>query len=154
MPIFDIEGHVTAEIGEKETSLMKEKTRNRICGLVTPRGRNDEWKKAFEHIALHFHSRSPRSKEKHTRFLSKYCSESAVKDLVKRAAAAPSAQRIVKLTIGGVPIGPPGMAIERYFGEQIGETPDLDSLIIFVDYQGTLRTAYPVASKKTATIKT
>jgi hypothetical protein len=113
----------------------------RICGLLTARGRSAEWEKAFEHIATHF--RNDPGKPTHTRFRKKYCDEAAMKDLIRRAAHAPSTLTGIKLTIAGMPIGRDGVKIVRKFSEPIGDEVDLLCLIIIADLQGTLMTAYP-----------
>jgi hypothetical protein len=113
----------------------------RICGLLTARGRSAEWEKAFEHIALHF--KNDLGKKAHTRFRKKYCNEAAVKELILRAANAPSSVKITKLTIAGLPLGADGIKIVRTFSEPIGDSEDLTCLLIITNAQGTLMTAYP-----------
>ena len=115
----------------------------RICGLLTARGRSAEWEKAFEHISEHF--KFDPTKPTHTLFREKYCEEDAVKELIKRAAAAPSSVTPRKLNIAGFPIGRDGVKIVRIFAEPIGNRPDLICLLIIADLQGTLITAYPGA---------
>lgn len=137
----DVEAQIERALGQKQAALMKLNTPRRICGLLTARGRSVEWEKAFEHIEAHF--RSDSGKPSHTRFQKKYCDEDAVKDLIKRAAAAPSTVAFARLNIHGMPIGRPGIKMVRDFGQPIGDRPDLVCLIIIADSQGTLVTAYP-----------
>jgi hypothetical protein len=137
----EVEAQVEQALGQKLAALMKQNIPRRICGLLTARGRCVEWEKAFEHVSAHF--RSDASKPSHTRFHKKYCDQEAVKDLIKRAAAAPSGVTFARLTIGGIPLGRPCIKIVRAFGEVIGDRPDLVCLIVIADSQGTLVTAYP-----------
>ena len=144
-PTVDLEFQAERELGKKYVALMKQNTPRRICGLLTARGRNDEWRKAFEHIALHFNS-APPGKPAHTVFQQKYRNEEAVKDLIRQAANAPSSVSVVKLTIDASPLGRPGIMITRRFPHQVGIIDDQKCLAVIADYQGTLITAYPRTS--------
>ena len=130
---------------DKDIDNMLVTTPRRICGLLTARGRSAEWEKAFVHISTHF--RSDLSKPTHTCFQKKYCDQEAVKELIKRAAGAPSSVRPAKLTIGSMPVGRDCIIIVRDFAEPIGDTTDLTCLIIVADSQGNLITAYPGTKK-------
>ena len=114
---------------------------NRICGVLTARGRSAEWDKAFEHISLHF--AADLTKPSHTLFDKKYRSPEAIKDLIKRAASHPSSIKSTKLRIAGSPGEVMATKIVRHFAVQIGDTPALDCLLIIADEGGALVTAYP-----------
>lgn len=144
---LDAKAHAERELGQKQAALMKLNTPNRICGLLTARGRSDEWDKAFEHIAAHFRA-DPLNKPSHTLFHKKYCEKEAVKALIMKAAAGPSSVIWAKLKIGGLPLGRPAIKIVREFPEQIGDRADLVCLVIIADHQGKLVTAYPGAKKE------
>jgi hypothetical protein len=141
----DVEAQIVQALGQKQAALMKKNTPSRICGLLTARGRCVEWEAAFEHISPHFKANS--GKPSHTRFHDKYCDQEAVKDLIKRAAGAPSSVTYTKLTTDGIPVGRPAIKIVRDFGEPVGDRPDLVCLIIVADSQGKLVTAYPGTRK-------
>lgn len=138
----EIERQVIDAIGVKLAGLLKDNTPSRICGLLTARGRNQDWERALEHIADHF--RSIPGKPNHSIFCKRLRNRDTLKQYVKRAASAPSTLRLSKLTdLFGRPIGAPCMLIIREFKEQLGEEPSQTCLIIVADFQGTLVTAYP-----------
>jgi hypothetical protein len=49
-----IDDYNETTLGKKLTALMKANAASRVVGLLTARGRSDEWQVAFEHIAEHF----------------------------------------------------------------------------------------------------
>jgi hypothetical protein len=142
----DAEAQIVKELGQKQAALMKQNAPTRISGLLTAHGRSVEWDKAFEHISSHF--KADAGKPSHARFDKKYCDQEAVKGLIKQAANNPSSVTYAKLTIGGAPIGRPGIKIVRAFGEAVGDRPDLVCLIIMADSRGTLVTAYPGTTRE------
>lgn len=135
----------------------------RICGLLTARGRWAEWEKAFEHIAMHFRpmpmepwnvvevdqqsDSTTIEKPRHSLFHKKYRNERAVKELIRRAVAGPSAVMPTRLKIAGKPLGRDAVKIVRHFAEPVGDTPDLVCVVVIADSQGTLITAYPGTKK-------
>jgi hypothetical protein len=142
----EIERQVIQEIGEKMAEFLKGSSpANRICGLLTAKGRSPEWEKALEHISDHF--RHIPTKEKHSVFRSKFRDPDTLKEYMKRAASAPSAIRLSRETIDGRPVGTPCALIIREFKEPLGENPDELCLVIVIDHRGTLVTAIPKTKK-------
>jgi hypothetical protein len=145
----DLKKWVEKQIGKSFTTLMQEKSGSRLVGLIQRRG--PEWRKAFEHIRLHF-GPFP-GKEKHSIFLTKYCTEDAVASLMADAAVRPSYAPIVtRQTFDGVPFGEPAIVLQRWFGRPIGystarahraEKPDATYLRIVMNYRGDLISAFP-----------
>lgn len=143
----EIEQLVIGEIGEKQAEYLKGSAPgNRICGLLTAKGRNTEWEKALEHISDHFHQLP--GKPKHSIFRSKFRDPDTLKEYLKRAASGPSAVRLSKETIEGEPRGRPCALIVREFKEQIGLEPDQVCIAIVIDHNGVLVTAYPMTKEQ------
>ncbi len=110
-------------------------------------GRSDEFDAAFPHIRDHFYlpSRLNPEKKTHTKFLKRYCSKDAVKDLLLQAANAPSYAKLTRLTGDGASTF--AIKIVRQFGSPIGEGTGLTCLLIIFDEKSTLITAYPMTLK-------
>jgi hypothetical protein len=143
----EIERQVIEAIGVKLAGLLKDNTPSRICGLLTARGRSPEWERALDHISDHF--RPMPGKPSHAIFCKRLRDPAALKQYIKRAASAPSALRLSKLTDAfGRPMGVPCMLIIREFKEQLGEASAQTCLIIVADFQGKLVTAYPTTREK------
>jgi hypothetical protein len=123
---------------------MKTNAASRVCGLLTARGRSDEWEVALEHIREHF-VRLPH-KPTHSVFRAKYRDPEALKELLKRAASGPSTVVATRATIEGNPSGRPCVKIVRQFGQPVGEEPDQVCVVLIVDHGGTLMTAYPATT--------
>jgi len=132
---------IEAEIGVKQAALLKANACSRVCGLLIARGRSDEWERAYEHISDHF--RFDPTKPSHAIFARRYCTKDAIKSLLYRAASGPSRVTLTRLTIDGRPTGRAGVKIVRRFGDAVGENVKQTCLVIIVDAQGTLISAYP-----------
>lgn len=140
-----IDDHNDAELGWKVAAVMRANATSRVCGLLTARGRSDEWERALEHIRDHFARAA--NKPSHTVFRAKYRDPESLRDLLKRAASAPSTVTATRATFDGNPSGRPCVKIVRQFNEQIGEEPEEVCVLLIVDHGGTLLTAYPVTTK-------
>jgi hypothetical protein len=131
------------EIGKKLTKLAVRKAGSRFLGHIA---RNSPaWRKAFEHIALHFKAVS--GKASHAIFEPKFRSFEAIEELLKKALSGPSRNPVLtKLTIDGVPAGKVAVVIEREFAQVIGKigAGECRILRIVVDFTGRPITAFPV----------
>jgi hypothetical protein len=113
-----IESQIIDTIGLKLARILKDNTPSRICGLLTAKGRSDEWERALEHISEHFHP--IQGKPSHSIFSKRFREPEAIKDLIRRAVSAPSMLRLSKLTLPSRgAVGAPCMLIIRNFKEQI-----------------------------------
>lgn len=141
------EQEIINELGVRLTALLKQRGPGRISGMVTAKGRNAEWEKAFEHISTHF--RREKGKATHTQFCRKFRDQDKLKELIRDAAAAPSSSVLSRCTdLWARPLGSPCLLILRKFSEPIGEDADQNWLLIVVDWQGKLVTAYPGSEAK------
>jgi hypothetical protein len=134
-----IEREIIAEIGEQRAAGLKANACTRVCGVLVRRG--VDWDKAFEHISDHF--KQLPGKPSHVLFHKRFRTKEALRQLLFRAASGPSEIRLTKLKVHGDHFGKPAIEIVRQFGESIGESPLHTRVRIFIDYQGTLITAYP-----------
>lgn len=139
-----LDRQIEASLGRKQAALLKANACTRVCGLLTAAGRSGQWEEAFKHISLHFGS-DP-SKPSHSGFAKRYRDKEVLRELIKRAASAPSTVQLTKLNIDGRPVGREGVKIVRRFGESVGESPEMVFLVIITDAQGKLITAYPSGS--------
>ena len=100
---------------------------------------------------MHFAQAPVDAKHRHSVFKQKYRNSDTVKELVRRAASAPSRVVATRLTIetlsGREAIGRPCVKIVRRFGDAVGEDETEVCLVIIVDHGGTLITAYPATTK-------
>jgi hypothetical protein len=131
------------EVGEGVVRLSSKKAASRILGKLATNSR--AWRKAFEHISLHFGPIA--GKPSHSVFESAFRNRGAVEGLIRTAirklGRAPIAGR---LTVHGVPEGTPCVLLEKEFKDVIGKINGRDCKIlrIIVDYTGKPITAYPV----------
>jgi hypothetical protein len=142
-----IESQIIEIIGVKYAGILKNNTPSRICGLLSAKGRNDEWEHALEHIGDHF--RPMPGKPSHSIFSKRFRDSDALKELVKRAVSAPSTTRLSRLTLPARgPVGAPCMLIMRNFKQQIGIDADQTCLVVVADFQGKLVSAYPTTKNE------
>jgi hypothetical protein len=142
MPELPSEREIIEVIGVQAAGILKTNTPGRICGMLTAKGRIAEWEKALEHISGH--SGSGGDKQAHSRFTTMLRDPEKLKEYVKRAASAPSATVLSRLTDNnGQPTGTPCLLIMRAFKEPIGQEAEQNWLVIVADHQGKLVTAYP-----------
>jgi len=142
--VSSVDDHNEAELGWKIAAVMKANAASRVCGLLTARGRSDEWEVALEHIRDHFVRIA--SKPTHSVFRTKYRDPDTLKDLLKRAASSPSTVVATRATLEGNPSGRPCVKIVRQFGQPVGEELDQVCVVLIVDHGGTLMTAYPATT--------
>jgi len=150
----DLRQWIEKQIGKSFTALMEEKSGSRLVGLIQRRG--PEWRKAFEHIRLHFGPVTVPDKDQHTIFVRKYCTEEALAALLADAAAHLSHRPIVAREIHNkIKVGDPSIVLQRWFGRMIGysneqayrkDVPDAPYLRIIMTYRGELTSAYPAKS--------
>ena len=144
---------VSKEIGRRGMKLMVRKSGSRLLGHLQRNSR--VWRKAFEHIKLHF--KQVPGKSSHTLFAPKYRTEAAVRELVRKAASKPShAPVITKQTVAGLPEGTPCVIIDRVFKHAIGTTADglpAHTLRVVVDFTGKPVTAFPMRAAGNKTFK-
>jgi hypothetical protein len=130
------------QFGRREAKLLLRNAPSRVLGILLNDGH--EWQKAFEHIRAHFHA-AP-GKERHSRFRNRYCTEEAVRELIRRAVAGPS--RTAEYSQAeGRPHDDVKARIERDFADGIGtdyKGVELCTLAVFVDRHGRLVSAYPI----------
>ena len=136
------EQEIIEVLGVKLAGILKRNSPSRICGMLTAKGRIPEWEKALEHISIHL---APAGhKLVHSRYAKKFRDTERLKDYIKQAAAGPSAMVLSRQTDPyGRPNGTPCLLILRDFKESIGEEAGQTWLVIVVDHQGKLVTAYP-----------
>jgi hypothetical protein len=131
------------EIGEKLVKLASKKAASRILGKLATNSK--AWRKAFEHIAMHF---GPiEGKASHAIFEKAFRSKAGVEKLIRTALTSLGRSPVVsKLTIDGVAAGKPCVILEKEFSEVIGKIGDEPCKIlrIVVDFTGKPITAFPV----------
>lgn len=135
---------VEKQIGKKLAKLMAKKAGSRLLGHIARNSR--VWKKAFEHIALHFQPLA--GKAAHAVFEPKYRNLKAVEELLTKAMTKLGRKPVVtKLTdAAGVPVGTPAVILEKEFAEVIGRKGAVECKIlrVVIDFTGRPITAYPV----------
>lgn len=134
---------VGKEIGKRLTKLASKKAASRLLGKLAVDSK--PWRKAFQHIALHFEPMA--GKPAHAVYEAAYRSKAGVEELLRRALSSLGRAPVVsKLTIDGVPAGTPCVILEKEFKEVIGKIGDKPCKIlrIVVDFTGKPITAFPV----------
>src|SRR5271157_310504 len=135
---------VTKRIGKKLAALMAKKAGSRVLGHIARNSR--VWKKALEHIALHFKPMA--GKAAHVIFEPKFRNMKAIEELVTKAMTKLGRKPVVtQLTdAAGVAVGKPAVILEKEFAEVIGRkgATECKILRVIVDFTGRPITAYPV----------
>ena len=144
--------------GAKLTEPGKKHVANRLYQLVTGDIKDKQWRSAFQHLADHFHppptDEKGNQKTKHTQYIKRYCSEDAVRDLLRQAISKPSESTYSLLTDDSGPNGKPCLVIKRHFSQQVGTETDQHTIVVVGDLDGNLVTGYPASTPPEKGIKT